>query len=401
MRKFNGDQKYSASLSKLIPTVLIALGLSMIPVRAQGVYGPVSPTQLKEIQLAGIRLGSLAIERDENGTLKKTCLLSVWGMPDFIAAGGTGNIGESPGSGAGGGMPGAIPGVPFQMPEGMPGGRNPGFGRAPMSSGDGQIVNRFNSGSVTMQPFVSRSSARRARGQAATGNNYPGVVPVQFGGMAEMGTAMGMAAGMGGMSTGIMPSADVPFGPGMGMMGGPAQAMPGGSGGSGRGSGSGLPAMPAVGLGGGEGAAEELAWAQAASMFLRPNQMEWLYRVPGHLSDPEPGDFFDDEDVTIGFIIDSDGVVIGIVVVGLKSDFIRTAMGRFNKTIKLGDSMQRVMLRYGMPDVLTVTSPHKVGPNSVGRDFSVSYLRTSNILFTVQNYKVVRIFIFVPERVTP
>lgn len=42
------------------------------------------PQRRLEVQLAGIRLGSPVIDKDEAGNLKPYCLLRVWGLPDFI-----------------------------------------------------------------------------------------------------------------------------------------------------------------------------------------------------------------------------------------------------------------------------------------------------------------------------
>jgi len=99
---------------------LIAVGSIVLIVAAQ-------KQRRLEVQLAGIRLGSPVIDKDEVGNLKPTCLLRVWGLPDFIILP-TGLVAQPMG------MPGApmMPGMPVgpMMPSEI-GGMASGFGGQP------------------------------------------------------------------------------------------------------------------------------------------------------------------------------------------------------------------------------------------------------------------------------
>lgn len=132
----------------------------------------------------------------------------------------------------------------------------------------------------------------------------------------------------------------------------------------------------------------ELSWALPAYVPLQPGQTEWLYRRG---------------DATLGFILDEDGAVIGIIVAGRKFDAARTALGNPFKTICLGDSLQRVLARYGWPDEVRTFNVETIAPTSnvMSRDVELRYHRSSNIVFTLRNFRVIRIFIFIPGRVGP
>ena len=86
--------------------------LALIAVGSVAFIAAAQKQRRLEVQLAGIRLGSPVIDKDEAGNLKPTCLLRVWGLPDFIIAP-SGLVAQPMG------MPGApmMPGMP-----GMPGG---------------------------------------------------------------------------------------------------------------------------------------------------------------------------------------------------------------------------------------------------------------------------------------
>jgi len=115
-------------------------------------------------------------------------------------------------------------------------------------------------------------------------------------------------------------------------------------------------------------------------MPLRGNQSIWVYKR---------------DDAALGFIIDGDGTVVGIVVAGTKFDAARTALGNPFKTIMLGDTLQRVLSRYGWPDEIRSTG------GLLSKDVELRYHKRSNIVFTLHDYRVTRIFIFIPERAGP
>ncbi|MFA0769243.1 MAG: hypothetical protein OXFUSZZB_002571, partial [Candidatus Fervidibacter sp.] len=73
--------------------------------------------QALERQLAGVRLGAPVIAYDETGRLRSDCLLSIWGMPDYLAGppttGGQGGAGAPGMPGMPGAPTGAMPGAPF------------------------------------------------------------------------------------------------------------------------------------------------------------------------------------------------------------------------------------------------------------------------------------------------
>jgi hypothetical protein len=65
------------------------------------------------------------------------------------------------------------------------------------------------------------------------------------------------------------------------------------------------------------------------------------------------------------------------------------------KSIKLGDDLQRVLLRYGLPDEIVYYNPLTLQvANTPTRNLILRYHRTRNIEFTTLGDKVVRIFIF-------
>jgi hypothetical protein len=93
--------------------------------------------------------------------------------------------------------------------------------------------------------------------------------------------------------------------------------------------------------------------------------------------------------------------VVAITVAGRRYDGARTAKGDPFKSIKLGDDLQRVLLRYGQPDEIVYYNPLTLQVvNTPTRNLILRYHRTSNIEFTTLENKVVRIFIFLPRRVT-
>lgn len=93
--------------------------------------------------------------------------------------------------------------------------------------------------------------------------------------------------------------------------------------------------------------------------------------------------------------------VVAITVAGRRYDGARTAKGDPFKSIKLGDDLQRVLLRYGQPDEIVYYNPLTLQVvNTPTRNLILRYHRSSNVEFTLLENKVVRIFIFLPGQVT-
>ena len=232
----------------------------------------------------------------------------------------------------------------------------------------------------------------------------PGAAPGAMPGM-EMGPGapvMGPMGPMGpagpGMMPGAMPGAgEMPAGPeAMGPMGMEAGAMPGGP--AGPEGMMGPEAMAGMGAMGGAGAVTGGAvapfpiWALPVWVTLKPGEVEWIYqRGP----------------VVMGFVIDKGGYVTCIAVAGYECNWARTALWRPHRYIKLGDSLKRVLYRYGYPDEIetfTASGPG-VGQNSItvtfnqvtrtySRDCILRYTEDNNIAFTLHDFKVVRIHIW-------
>lgn len=305
-----------------------------------------------EEQLAGVRLGASFIDYDEQGNLKQNCLFAIYGMPDYI-------VGQSTAPA----QPSMMPGGP--MTPGMPGGPMAPGGRM-MPGGPGFM------------------------GPPGMGSGFGG-----------QPTLPGVMAGVGGMAQ----LAGAPMGrPGMpGIPGGPMA--PGGflpeeMGAAGPFPGVG-PMMPGVGAGGTAGATgvtptfprpEELPWAIPPFVQLDMNEIYFVYRRPNaHLN----------------FLMELLGVggrnemrVVAITVAGRRYDGARTAKGDPFKSIKLGDDLQRVLLRYGQPDEIVYYNPFTLQVvNTPTRNLILRYHRSSNIEFTLFENRVVRIFIFLPRQV--
>jgi hypothetical protein len=213
----------------------------------------------------------------------------------------------------------------------------------------------------------------------------PGV-PLPPGGAGPMmGPAGPEAMGLG---PGPMPMA----GPGgAGPMGGPPGVGPMGAPGGGAGPGMPGPAMGALG-GAAAGAAPFPIWALPVWVTMRPGEVEWVYqRGP----------------VVMGFVLDRDGYVTCIAVAGWECGWARSALWQPHRYIKLGDSLSRVIYRYGYPDSVetyTASGP-SVGQNSItvtfgqvsrqfSRDCILRYEERNNIAFTLHDFKVVRIHIW-------
>lgn len=141
-----------------------------------------------------------------------------------------------------------------------------------------------------------------------------------------------------------------------------------------------------------DGAVPFPIWALPVWIPLRPGEVEWIYqRGP----------------VVMGFAIDRDGYITCIAVAGRECNWARTALWQPHRYVKLGDSLKRVLYRYGYPDRIdpyTASGP-MTGDNSISvrfgvvkrtfsRDCILRYEEESNIAFTLHDLKVVRIHIW-------
>lgn len=378
-----------------------------------------------ETQLAGVRLGDSAFVLYE---------MVGYGNPDAIvvqttqsAAGpatsasfdgrslGGISASEGPGGGGGGGMGMGGPGAgAFGGPEG-PFGAGGSAGRGP---GGGM-------GMMGAPPGGGSGGPQMVRGVAGGffGSTRSGTLNVQT--MGEMGAAMGMAgqlAGRGGPS-GMPP---MPPGAGAPSRGGAPAGMPGAMGpmggfgaaaGAGPTMGQAGPGAGAAGAGGaafsgltggvaGSGVSSFPDWALSVWFELRENEIEYFYIR---------------DNVAVGFVVNKlDGKIVAISVAGEKCDFARTAMWRPHEYIQLGDSFKQVMYRYGWPhDIETFEGsgdPSNAGlvtggsvtfgssVNSFRRDCILWYHeirgeKQCNIAFTLHDFKVTRIHIWIPEPV--
>ncbi|MFZ8854353.1 MAG: hypothetical protein ACO2PL_19940 [Armatimonadota bacterium] len=140
---------------------------------------------------------------------------------------------------------------------------------------------------------------------------------------------------------------------------------------------------------------EELAWVIPPFVQLDTNMAYFVYchhRQGAHLN----------------FLMKLTGTegrkefrVVAITVAGRRYDGAQTAKGDPFKSIKLGDDLQRVLLRYGLPDEIVYYNPLTLQVvNTPTRNLILRYHLTRNIEFTILGDKVVRIFIFLPGQVT-
>lgn len=115
-------------------------------------------------------------------------------------------------------------------------------------------------------------------------------------------------------------------------------------------------------------------WASPLTIPMTTKENMWCYQRGG---------------VVLGVVLDRDGYVVGLAVGGEKCDWARTAMGEPLRTVKLGDSLQRVIDRYGYPQTTSVE------PGSgFSRDITLHYGYGQNVDFTCRNMKVNRIYIW-------
>lgn len=166
-------------------------------------------------------------------------------------------------------------------------------------------------------------------------------------------------------------------------------------------------------------------WASAITVQLDNNHVEWLYRRNTY---------------SMGFVVDRLGFVDAIVVAGTFSPIARTQMEDPLHKIQLGDDTRKVLYRYGYPDTIETYLINAVasastqttgadagagggaaagapgapgggaapaaggggggGGNATGptngafRTFEFRYEQSYNVVFTIKNNRVVRIYIF-------
>lgn len=201
--------------------------------------------------------------------------------------------------------------------------------------------------------------------------------------MAPPAAAMGMMGGVGappppGMA-GPPPPGGVPPGPGA------FPGMPGAPGAPG--------ALGAAGVGVAQ--APFPIWALAVWVELAGNEVEWIYNKGP---------------VVLGFVLDRDGYVNTICVVGEECGYARSALWRPHQYVKLGDDFKRVLYRYGYPDdwiTFDSTGPGETAPYQgqatvsfggtsriFSRDVILLYNEGNNIAFTLHNMKVTRMHIW-------
>lgn len=169
-------------------------------------------------------------------------------------------------------------------------------------------------------------------------------------------------------------------------------------------------------------------WAAAITVQLDNNHVQWLYRRDTY---------------SMGFVVDRLGFVDAIVVAGVFSPIARTQLEDPVHTIKLSDDLRKVLFRYGYPDTIETyqinaaagvnvggaggggaqggdagagdpaAAPGAGGPEQPGagageagagttggasntafRTFEVRYEQSYNVVFTIRNNRVVRIYIF-------
>lgn len=125
-----------------------------------------------------------------------------------------------------------------------------------------------------------------------------------------------------------------------------------------------------------------------------PFAAETLFRIPDTLQvgmqATETMWVYQRHGVTVAFILDRDGYIVGILVAGKNCDWARTALGEPRRTIKLGDDFDRVIQRYGYPQNTDLVG----SPVGFSRDVVLHYGYNNNVQFYLRDMKVVRIFIW-------
>jgi hypothetical protein len=321
---------------------------SVAPARVRRAARPVVPRWVRyplEFQLCGIGLGTRAVDKDRFNRIDRYGLFAMHGNPTAVvvpvvtqAAGGAGGPGGPPGAGGPGGPPPGVGGPPggFRGSGGFPGSGGPGgAGGAP--------------------------AAAIAAPQSLTVQQTPPLAGSE-----------------------LFPTSQ----------------------------GGGLP-----------------DWASAITVQLDNNHVQWLYKRDTY---------------AMGFVVDRLGFVDAIVVAGIESPIARTQLEDPVHTVRLGDDLRKVMFRYGYPDTVE-TYPVNIsatvgaggagggapgaapdglppgfggppggflgaggpsgadgaaggaagaGGNGVFRTFEVRYEQSYNVVFTIRNNRVARIYIF-------
>jgi uncharacterized membrane protein YgcG len=170
-------------------------------------------------------------------------------------------------------------------------------------------------------------------------------------------------------------------------------------------------------------------WALAVTVKLDNNHVEWLYKRDTY---------------SMGFVVDRLGFVDAIIVAGLSSDIATTQLEDPVHTVKLGDDFRKVAFRYGYPDDIVPLAADPAasandttgapggggggaaaggatvggarggaaeggaadaggggaaagatqGTNALFRTYDMRYEQSYNVVFTIRNNRVVRIYIF-------
>ena len=160
-------------------------------------------------------------------------------------------------------------------------------------------------------------------------------------------------------------------------------------------------------------------WALAVAVQLDNNHVEWIYKRDTYV---------------MGFAVDRLGFVDAIIVAGLESDISGSQLEDPVHTVKLGDDLRKVLFRYGYPDDIVplaadpvatansitaapggattgaaagggaagggdaggagTTGTVTVLDNAAYRTFDLRYEQSYNVVFTIRNNRVVRIYIF-------
>ena len=174
------------------------------------------------------------------------------------------------------------------------------------------------------------------------------------------------------------------------------------------------------------------SWALAVTVQLDQNHVQWLYKRDNY---------------SMGFVVDRLGFVDAIIVAGERSDISNTQLEDPVHTVKLGDDFRKVVFRYGYPDDIVPlaadpaatanattgapgggaagggaggapgAAPGAAGGgrgapgaaeggdaggagaaadvnNAAFRTYDLRYEQSYNVVFTIRNNRVVRIYIF-------
>jgi hypothetical protein len=342
-----------------------------------------------EEQLAGVRLGAQFIDYDEEGRLKPDCLFAIYGMPDYIVGGGAALA-----------QPGLMPLIPLPL-------ISPGMPSGPMMLGGSRMSGMVAGGILPVIPLselvrisqMPTLDPRQVARWAREGGPEPFAPEMRIMGVpsgpppAEPEEYLRFWESVGG----VPPSELHRFG--QALMLSELRRFGQVTTGWRIPAGIARPTTPGTGVRGAEGTTgvtrtfpntEELAWVIPPFVQLDTNEVYFVYRRQGaHLN----------------FLMELTGTegrkefrVVAITVAGRRYDGARTAKGDPFKSIKLGDDLQRVLLRYGQPDEIFYYNPVTLQVvNTPTRHLILRYHRTSNIEFTTLENKVVRIFIFLPR----